>query len=152
MVAISERRGEPVHIGRKTRTIPPAVRRALRARDHGCRFPGCENHRWVDAHHIHHWARGGPTKLTNLVLLCRRHHRLLHEGGYSVDEQLRFYDPWGFELPAVAQPPPGDPGSVVWREEVLTGPDTCASGDGLDMDLEMTVDAICFYKERALAA
>ncbi len=151
VVTISERGGEPVRIGRKTRTIPPAVRRALRARDRGCRFPGCENHRWVDAHHVHHWARGGPTSLSNLVLLCRRHHRMLHEGGYRVDERLRFFDPWGFEIPAVAQSPPGDPGAVVWRDDV--GPDTCASGvGGLDMDLDMTVDAIRSYKERALAA
>ncbi|HEU5212524.1 MAG TPA: DUF222 domain-containing protein [Gaiellaceae bacterium] len=147
IVAISERNGEPVRIGRKTRTIPPAVRRALRARDHGCRFPGCENHRWVDAHHVHHWARGGPTKLANLVLLCRRHHRMLHEGRYSVDERLRFYDPWGFEIPAVAQPPPGVVGAVVRRDDI--DPGTCASGEKLDMDLELTVEAICGYKERA---
>lgn len=151
VVTISERNGEPVRIGRKTRTIPPAVRRALRARDHGCRFPGCENHRWVDAHHIHHWARGGTTSLSNLVLLCRRHHRMLHEGRYSIDERLRFYDPWGFEIPAVAQPPPGDPSAVVSRDDI--GPGTCASGEGgLDMDFDMTVDAIRSYKDRVLAA
>ena len=149
VVTISERNGEPVRIGRKTRTIPPAVRRALRARDHGCRFPGCENHRWVDAHHIHHWARGGSTKLANLVLLCRRHHRMLHEGRYSVDERLRFYDPWGFEIPAVAHPPPGFANAVTTRPDI--GPGTCASGDNLDMDLELTVEAIAGYKERALA-
>jgi hypothetical protein len=74
-----------VRNGRKTRAIPPALRRALRARDRGCRFPGCENRRFLDAHHIHHWARGGPTTPDNLVLLCRRHHRLVHEGGYHVD-------------------------------------------------------------------
>src|SRR5439155_1348205 len=55
-----------VRNGRKTRTIPPALRRALRARDRGCRFPGCENRRFLDAHHVHHWARGGPTTLGNL--------------------------------------------------------------------------------------
>ena len=72
--------GEPLDVGRKTRTIPSAIRRALKRRDLGCRFPGCVNSRFVDGHHIVHWADGGETKLSNLVLLCRHHHRLLHEG------------------------------------------------------------------------
>jgi hypothetical protein len=72
--------GEPLNVGRKTRSIPPAIRRALNARDRGCRFPGCTNARYVDAHHIHHWAHGGETKLSNLVQLCRFHHRQVHEG------------------------------------------------------------------------
>ena len=76
--------GEPLDVGRKTRTIPSAIRRALKRRDLGCRFPGCVNSRFVDGHHIVHWADGGETKLSNLVLLCRHHHRLLHEGGYYV--------------------------------------------------------------------
>lgn len=57
-VQVTERNGEPLSVGRRTRTIPPALRRALRARDHGCRFPGCDNRRFVDAHHVQHW--GGP--------------------------------------------------------------------------------------------
>lgn len=69
--------------GRRTRTIPPALRRSLLARDRGCRFPGCGS-RFVEAHHIVHWADGGPTALTNLVLLCRRHHRHVHEHGMRV--------------------------------------------------------------------
>ncbi len=69
--------------GRRTRTISPALRRALLARDRGCRFPGCGS-RFVDAHHIVHWADGGPTELTNLVLLCARHHRHVHEHGMRV--------------------------------------------------------------------
>jgi Domain of unknown function (DUF222)/HNH endonuclease len=76
--------GEPLDIGRKTRVIPAAIRRALQARDRGCRFPGCTNTRFVDGHHIRHWGDGGATRLDNLVLLCRHHHRLLHEGGYYV--------------------------------------------------------------------
>ena len=70
-------------IGRRSRTIPPAMRRALHLRDGGCRFPGCTNTRFVDGHHIKHWADGGETSLDNLVLLCRRHHHLVHEGGFS---------------------------------------------------------------------
>ncbi len=76
--------GEALDVGRKTRSIPTAMRRALVARDRGCRFPGCTHTRYVDGHHIQHWAQGGETKLSNLVLLCRRHHRLIHEGGFSL--------------------------------------------------------------------
>lgn len=76
--------GEPLNVGRKTRSIPPAIRRALKKRDRGCRFPGCTCTRFVDAHHIVHWADGGETGLDNLVLLCRKHHRLVHEGGFGV--------------------------------------------------------------------
>jgi len=75
---------EALNIGRKSRSIPPATRRALQRRDGGCRFPGCSCHRFVDAHHIRHWADGGETNMDNLVLLCRRHHRLVHEGGFGV--------------------------------------------------------------------
>jgi hypothetical protein len=77
--------GEPLDVGRKTRTIPPAIRRALNSRDGGCRFPGCTHQRYVDAHHIEHWADGGETKLSNLVTLCRLHHRLVHEGEILIE-------------------------------------------------------------------
>jgi hypothetical protein len=76
--------GTPLDVGRRTRTIPPAMRRALWARDRGCRFPSCANSHYVHAHHIDHWAHGGETSLDNLVLLCGTHHRLLHEGGIGV--------------------------------------------------------------------
>jgi hypothetical protein len=88
--------GEPLNIGRRTRTIPPAMRRALKARDGGCRFPGCTSHKFVDGHHIRHWSDGGETSLDNLVLLCRFHHHLVHEGGYdcrkSKDGEIYFVD------------------------------------------------------------
>jgi hypothetical protein len=73
-----------LNVGRKTRTIPPAVRRALEARDRGCRFPGC-GRRFCDTHHVEHWIDGGETSLRNCVLLCRFHHRLVHEGGWRID-------------------------------------------------------------------
>nr|MDQ3571159.1 HNH endonuclease [Actinomycetota bacterium] len=76
--------GEPLSVGRKTRSIPPAIRRALKSRDGGCRFPGCSQRRFVDGHHVRHWAHGGETSMANLVLLCRRHHRLVHEGGFAL--------------------------------------------------------------------
>ncbi len=97
IVAIKEdENGEPLSIGRRSRTIPPAMRRALRLRDKGCRFPGCTNTRFVDGHHIEHWADGGETSLKNLVMLCRHHHHLVHEGGFvcekSADGDIQFKD------------------------------------------------------------
>ncbi|MFO0747737.1 MAG: DUF222 domain-containing protein [Myxococcota bacterium] len=77
--------GTPLDVGRKTRTVPPAIRRALHVRDRTCRFPGCTNHRWLDAHHIEHWAEGGVTSRDNLLLLCTAHHQLVHEGGFRVE-------------------------------------------------------------------
>ena len=95
----ADRAGNPLDIGRKTRAVPPAMRRALQARDGGCRFPGCNHHRFVDAHHIHHWADGGDTSIDNLVLLCRHHHRLVHEGGFGVErtgnDRIHFSRPDG---------------------------------------------------------
>jgi hypothetical protein len=81
---VENEKGEPLNAGRKTRSIPAAIRRALNSRDAGCRFPGCTHQRYVDAHHIAHWADGGETKLTNLVSLCRLHHRPVHKGDISV--------------------------------------------------------------------
>ena len=76
---------EPLDVGRRTRTVPPAIRRAVVVRDRRCTFPGCDRpQQWCDAHHIVHWANGGDTSLDNLTLLCRRHHRLIHEGGWTV--------------------------------------------------------------------
>src|SRR6056297_1970764 len=98
--------GSTLDVGRKTRSIPPAIRRALRRRDQGCRFPGCTAHKYVDAHHIMHWADGGETKMDNLVLLCRHHHRLVHEGGFDVRMTAsgpEFTDATGRTIPAVAE-------------------------------------------------
>ena len=71
--------GEPLSVGRRTRSSPPAVRRALSNRDRGCRFPGCTATQRLHGHHVRHWAEGGETSLDNLVLLCPTHHRLVHE-------------------------------------------------------------------------
>jgi Domain of unknown function (DUF222)/HNH endonuclease len=132
-----------VRNGRKTRAIPPALRRALRARDRGCRFPGCENRRFLDGHHVHHWAHGGPTTLDNLVLVCRHHHRLVHEGGWRIDQQLRFYDPWGRPFPAVPPLPRGQPDELVARNRDLRiDAGTCESGTGEACDLADAVDAL----------
>ena len=95
-------KGEPLAIGRRTRAVPPAIRRALRVRDGGCRFPGCDRSRYVHAHHIKHWADGGETRLDNLVTLCSQHHRQVHEGGYGVrvnEGEIQFTRPDGRVIP-----------------------------------------------------
>ncbi|MPZ17368.1 MAG: DUF222 domain-containing protein [Luteitalea sp.] len=79
--------GSVLDVGRKRRTIPPAIRRALTARDRHCQFPGCTA-RHCDAHHLHHWSAGGATRLTNLALLCKRHHRAVHEEGFTLTRGL----------------------------------------------------------------
>lgn len=110
--------GEPLNLGRKTRTISAPLRRALSARDKGCRFPGCCNARYIDAHHIVHWANGGETKPANLVSLCRFHHRAVHEGGFRIelldDGALRFLNPDG--EPVEAAKPDGEQQPGDWRE------------------------------------
>ncbi len=97
-----------LNIGRKTRAIPPSIRRALQIRDHGCRFPGCCESRYVDAHHVQHWCDGGEARLDNLVLLCRHHHRLLHQEGYEIvkhgEQQFEFLTPAGGAMPAALVP------------------------------------------------
>ena len=118
--------GQVLDVGRKTRTISPALRRALAARDRLCRFPGCQAHR-CDAHHIRHWAQGGTTALDNLVLLCRRHHRAVHEEGFqaTVDPSgaARFVRPDGRPLPAAPQAPDwtGAPLATTAKELAAAG-------------------------------
>ncbi len=96
--------GEPIRLGRKQRTVTAAVRRALWSRDGGCRFPGCTHTKYVDVHHVRHWADGGETNPDNLVLLCTRHHRLVHEAGFTIDSdnegQWYFRRPDGRAIPA----------------------------------------------------
>ncbi len=113
LVGILEGRdGEPLNIGRKTRAIPPAIMRALRARDRGCRFPGCDRTRFCDGHHVKHWANGGETKLGNLVTLCSFHHTLVHEGGFGVtatdDGVFVFTRPDGSRIPESGPRPASD--------------------------------------------
>jgi hypothetical protein len=99
--------GSILDVGRKTRSIPPALRRALEVRDRGCRFPGCGS-RFTDAHHVRHWADGGETSLENCLLLCHHHHRLVHEGGWTVDW-------WGSGRPVFFDPRGGTHFEGRWR-------------------------------------
>ena len=110
--------GRVTEVGARTRTIPPALRRALQHRDKGCRFPGC-GQSFGQGHHIKHWAHGGPTKLSNLAMLCRRHHRAVHEEGFQVERQangdLLFRRPDGRPLADVpaASAVPENPSDTV---------------------------------------
>src|SRR5262245_32692420 len=110
--------GRVVEVSARTRTIPPALRRALQHRDRSCRFPGCFV-RFGQGHHIRHWAHGGPTTLSNLALLCRRHHRAVHEEGYQCERlpngELQFRRPSGLIVPDVPPPPkvPDAPASLL---------------------------------------
>jgi hypothetical protein len=97
VVIVEDEDGEPLNVGRKSRTVPTAIKRALWSRDKGCVFPGCSHKRFVDAHHIQHWSAGGETSLDNLLLLCTRHHRLVHEGGFSIAKD--YLDCWYFKRP-----------------------------------------------------
>ena len=98
--------GEPLSIGRKSRIVPKGIARAVKARDkHQCRFPGCRNKRFVDIHHIEHWANGGETAMYQLMLLCSKHHTLVHEGGFRIDKDFQgrwtFFRPDGIAVPEV---------------------------------------------------
>ena len=118
--------GRVTEVGARTRTIPPALRRALPHRDRSCRFPGCHV-RFGEGHHVRHWAQGGPTTLSNLALLCRRHHRSVHEEGYRIerapDGVLQFLRPDGRLLPEVPAPPslPADPVERLREEHAAQG-------------------------------
>ena len=104
-------RGEVLNIGRRSRTVPRRIAHALRIRDGGCRFPGCGQRRWTDAHHIRHWADGGETSVDNLVTLCRYHHRSLHREEYRIERRARgdggelvFIDARGRPMPPAIHP------------------------------------------------
>lgn len=127
--------GEPLSIGRRSRTIPAAIGRALKIRDGVCQFPGCHCSKHLQAHHIVHWANGGETSLENLVELCHFHHTLLHEGGYSLwrqNNELLFFKPDG--TPLSAHPP------VLETEKEIVGDcnDTwCWDGSRLDYSMAL---------------
>lgn len=133
--------GTTLNVGRRTRTVPPSIRRALDARDRHCCFPGCTSRR-CDAHHVEHWLDGGPTSLQNLMLLCRRHHRAIHEGGYGVvvreDGSSVFTARGGTRIERAPAPPPAHgtlPGVPAGRPSLPTW-------DGTRFDLGWTLDIL----------
>jgi len=86
--------GDPLNVGRKHRVVSPQLKRALLSRDKTCRYPGCSHEKWLDAHHVMHWVDGGETSLENTILICSRHHQLLHEGGFTIHKN--FEGSWYF--------------------------------------------------------
>lgn len=158
VLAILGEGGEPLNIGRTTRTIPRAIRRALRLRDGQCRFPGCTQRRFVDGHHILHWSQGGETSLENLVLLCRAHHRMVHERGFGVEHhgggRFSFTRPDGQLIPDAPTALLGVDGDVETTNEALgltIGPDTrrCMWG-GERLDLGLAIDGLLSLEGRNL--
>jgi hypothetical protein len=128
VLIVEDDQGQPLSVGRKTRSVPTAMKRALWARDGGCRFPGCGRRRFVDAHHIQHWSAGGETALGNLLLLCTRHHQLVHEGGFRIEKD--YQDRWFFKRPDGRAVP-----SCGYRPEDLLDDDVHPSAEGLSMRL-----------------
>ncbi|MCB9601677.1 MAG: DUF222 domain-containing protein [Sandaracinus sp.] len=142
--------GAVLDVGRRTRTIPPALARALDVRDAGrCRFPGCNHRRFLDRHHIEHWSRNGKTKLDNLLTLCSAHHRLVHEGGWTVEldgDEARFFRPDG--TPLVWPKPPRVEDAVAELEnthaELAIGATTgLTRWDGRTPEYDWCVAAAC---------
>ena len=150
---VTDRNGEPLSIGRKSRVIPAAMRRALRARDKQCRFPGCTHRRFIDGHHIRHWADGGETSLDNLVQLCRHHHRLVHEGGFRCGRNdagnIVFSTPTGQVVENSVTMPPRYRGNVVADlqerlQDRFIHAGTCVTGwRGEKMDRHHAVGLLC---------
>jgi hypothetical protein len=148
---VEDGEGAPLSLGRKTRTIPGAMKRALLQRDRGCRFPGCTNRMFVEGHHMKHWADGGETKLDNVVSLCGHHHRFVHEYGYSVrligKAEIEFTDPDG--RPVIAAPEPARPAARGWdtirarNAGLRISAETPACGwDGARIDLVACIDEL----------
>ena len=122
IVPVADRpNGEPLSVGRRTRSIPPAVRRALASRDRGCRFPGCPATHRLHGHHVKHWAEGGETSLDNLILLCPTHHRLVHEGAFDVqrldDGAFRFVNPHGLAIRPPRRQETSSPDTIIIQNE-----------------------------------
>lgn len=150
--------GEPLSIGRKSRVIPPPMRRALKARDKQCRFPGCTHKHFIDGHHIKYWADGGETSLENLVQLCRKHHRLVHEGGFACekddDGRIVFRNEMGLIIDRNGYTPPDSPDNVVIDlrkrlEDRFIHANTCVSRwEGEDMDRDYAVGLLCDLDEK----
>ena len=155
---IEDPEGMPFSVGRKTRSIPAAINRALRARDRGCRFPGCTARHFFEGHHVRHWAQGGETSLENLVQICTFHHRLVHEGRYGVKaegpNEFTFTTPDG----RVIEPVPGEvsaeASSDTPLEELnrLEGLDIdqetgVTLWDGTIMDYGMAVDGLLYHDD-----
>ncbi|MEY2566819.1 MAG: hypothetical protein QOE35_1348 [Actinomycetota bacterium] len=148
----------PIDLGRSTRQVSAKQRLFLMVRDGGCVFPGCPQRRWVDAHHIVHWLDGGPTDVTNLVLLCNRHHHGVHEGGYRVALATTGAIWWRPDGEPLDPSPHAAPlvGPDIAEQNQAAGltitPDTpVAQWDGSDLELNWCVEGLLACEERESA-
>ena len=143
--------GRTVSVGRRTRSIPASIKRALLRRDRTCRFPGCENRLFLEGHHVEHWADGGETSLSNLLGLCSHHHRYVHEYGYRIEldeqQQPRFLDPRGRQVIDAPLPPAN--AYRGWelvvdrnRELEITAERPACGWDGQPVNYEWVIDAL----------
>ncbi|HUY85478.1 MAG TPA: DUF222 domain-containing protein, partial [Acidimicrobiales bacterium] len=145
-----EQGGLPIDLGRRKRVVSTSLRRALLARDGGCRFPGCYRYRFIHAHHIVHWADGGSTDLDNLINLCSYHHQMLHEAGWSMARddagEINFFGPSGQPIHRKCARISGDLASLRQYNEsigVAINADTCIpKGAGERYSLSMAVDGL----------
>jgi hypothetical protein len=129
ILVVEDEAGNPLKVSRRTRTIPTALRRALEARDRHCRFPGCRHKRFLEVHHIVHWANDGETSLDNTLLLCTHHHRLGHEGGFRIEKN--YLGRWYFVRPDGRGVP-----SCGYRPEDMLDEDVHPSAEGFSGSLE----------------
>ena len=149
-ITVTRKHGAAPSVGRQRRTVPPTLRRALEARDnHSCQWPGCANRHYLHAHHRRHWARGGETSVDNLILLCTHHHRLLHEGGYTIESHrqhgIQFRTPHGAAVTTAPRPPPGNPDQLTNHNQqtgLTITQHTNQHGTGKQTNLDLGVDAL----------
>jgi hypothetical protein len=145
VVTVAQRHGRPLDVGRRQREPNAQQRRALRARDRSCRFPGCGATRHLHAHHVIHWADGGPTDLDNLILVCSFHHRLIHQPGWRLEHlghgRYRFHRPDGRPVPAAPslQPLEVEPEPADLVDPTALTPTSWSTDDPLDLDLIISV-------------
>ncbi len=123
------------HAGRMTRKVSAALARALRRRDPTCRFPGCTSRAFLDAHHIHHWARGGATTLDNLIHLCTFHHAYVHDHDVAIRDE-GFFDRAGRRIEPI--PSRARPVDYHWRAADVPTP----GWNGLPVDYGAVIDAL----------
>jgi 5-methylcytosine-specific restriction endonuclease McrA len=143
--------GNVLAVGRRTRTPPPALRRAVRERDgYRCRFPGCQS-RKTDLHHIQHWANGGPTTLANLTSLCRRHHTAVHDKGYTITPTGDFYTAKGQLIPHSPPLPHADGDITTSHDADITYHTIVPPHSGERLNLHEAI-WICFVQAEASAA
>ncbi|MGQ0844714.1 MAG: DUF222 domain-containing protein, partial [Sporichthyaceae bacterium] len=156
VIVAHHRAGKPgtsMDVGRRTRTVPPRLRRALVLRDGGCGAPGCTATKFLHAHHVIHWSKGGPTALWNLILLCTAHH-LVHEGGFTVEADghgaFAFHAPDATAIPHLPHQSGGNPATVAGMHPATIGPWTATPRwYGERLDLPYAVNVLLLAEEHA---